>query len=377
MESTLYTSLGQIARAAMDYYETHGTRTDFVDIIIDFYNHNKLAEAPRAFRPAGGFLTPEDFRAHAYGTWLNASLILKSNGSVKHSENIIFSSERDVFSMVLVSHLNDHMHLHDYFEINYVYEGSYTQVFEHERRDFHRGHLIIIPPDAPHMVYINDDSLIQSILIRKSTFGKIFWPLLGTNDILSSFFKYALYENKVHSYLSFVIKNTYIYEFLLQKIFDESRNTDDYANNMAISYTNIFWGTLLREFGNNIHLYTPGQSSSFNKDFPLIMKYVQYNYDTVTLSVLSSVFHYSEVYLSKMFKKNLNEKFSIVVQNIRLEHARTLLATTDYRLEDIAGIVGYESTDYLTRIFKKKYNITPSAYRHIADLDSSSDKGLA
>lgn len=90
---------------------------------------------------------------------------------------------------------------------------------------------------------------------------------------------------------------------------------------------------------------------------------MQSNYATVSLSVLSQVFHYSEVYISKMFKKNLNQSFSRILQSTRLHHAKRFLRTSNYTLEEIAHLVGYESADYLSRIFKKTYHITPSEFR--------------
>ena len=186
---------------------------------------------------------------------------------------------------------------------------------------------------------------------------------MDTSNILSAFFKYSLYENGFRNYLSFQIENKLPYEKLLQQLYDESNQTDEYSNTMAVSYINLFLGKLLREFGNNIYLFKANTAPPFNKDFPLIMRYMQSNYATVSLSVLSQVFHYSEVYISKMFKKNLNQSFSRILQSTRLHHAKRFLRTSNYTLEEIAHLVGYESADYLSRIFKKTYHITPSEFR--------------
>ena len=79
--------------------------------------------------------------------------------------------------------------------------------------------------------------------------------------------------------------------------------------------------------------------------------------------MMSQIFHYNESYISLLFKKYLNENFSNVVQNLRLEQSKNLLENTDYNLEKISEMIGYNSVDHFSRIFKRKYGMAPSKYR--------------
>lgn len=367
MESSLYTTLGKVAWTASENYRLKKQRMDFVDILRELDSRNELTSVPSVFRRSDNFLNVEKFRQHAYTQPVFVSSLFSNDVGEFIREDSIVPTPKDIYIMVHLPYIKSDMHQHDYFEINYVYKGSYTQIFESEKREFRTGSLIIIAPESPHIVHVNDESLIICINIRKSTFDKTFWHLLETNDVLSAFFRYSLYENEFRNYLSFQIGNTLPYEKLIQQIFDESNQTDDYSNTMAVSYINIFLGKLLREFGDNTCLFKSGNMTPFNADFPLIMRYVQHNYSTVSLSTLSQVFHYSEVYISKMFKKNLNQSFSCILQNIRLYYAKRYLCHSNYTLENIAHLVGYESSDYLSRIFKKKFHVTPSDFRVSAE----------
>jgi len=174
---------------------------------------------------------------------------------------------------------------------------------------------------------------------------------------------HTLYGKQAGNYLTFTIENSSEYQQLIQQIFDESTLIDDYSNNMSISLVNIFFGKLLREFGDTIHLFDVNKAHSFNNDFPIIIKYVHHNYATVSLSILSQVFHYSEVYLSKMFKKNLDQNFASILQNLKLRHAKEYLEFTDCKIVEIAQLVGYDSVDHLSRTFKKVFKASPSEYR--------------
>lgn len=363
MKQTLYSNLGEIASFAKDRFHETGETTDFVDILRIFQDNERLYNTPLEFTGSGDFLLLEEFRNHAYTLFLDAIAILSSYNMNVIKEINMLPNNKDVFTTIHLPYIKSEFHSHDYFELNYVYSGSYTQFFENEQKNFYTGDLIIIASDSPHLVEVEGDSLILCINIRKSTFDTIFWQLLSTNDILSTFFKHSLFENKSRNYLSFNIENTLPYQNLIQQIFDESNTNDDYSNIMAICLINMFFGEILREFGNTIHLYDSNDTIKFNKDFPMMMKYVEYNYATVTLPILSEKFHYTTVYISKMFKRNLNKNLSSIIQNLKLHHSVVFLESTNYNIEEISRMVGYESPDYLSRIFKRKYGISPSEYR--------------
>lgn len=71
----------------------------------------------------------------------------------------------------------------------------------------------------------------------------------------------------------------------------------------------------------------------------------------------------SAVQLTRRFKAAYGMTPSDYVTSLRLSRARTLLAETKMTLEQIAEKCGYEDGLYLSRIFSKKLNISPSQYR--------------
>lgn len=359
-----FVTLGEIARVAKRNYMRTGRRTDFVEIVRYLKSRGEVHDTPVPFRSWQRFLSPEEFLENAYMMEVDAGRLLAQTEQDDYIfEDAVAQSDRDIFAMVHLPYIDAEMHSHNYFELNYVCKGSLTQYFEHEKQVFGAGDLVIIAPDSPHIVSINGDSFVVSMNIRRSTFDKVFWQLLNTNDMLSAFFTHSLYRKGAPSYLSFHIEESERYEMLIQQIFQEMNRRDDYANTMAVSYLNIFFGEILREFGGHIHLYSDGRIVPSHRSFPLIMRYTRYNYATVTLPELAQIFHYSQVHISRMFRKYLDEPFSVLIQNLKLFHAKNYLETTDFTLEQIAQMVGYESPDYLSRIFKKKYGETPSEFR--------------
>lgn len=49
--------------------------------------------------------------------------------------------------------------------------------------------------------------------------------------------------------------------------------------------------------------------------------------------------------------------------NIRLTNAKKLLETTDYSINEIALIVGYDNALYFSRLFHKHVGVSPREYR--------------
>lgn len=51
------------------------------------------------------------------------------------------------------------------------------------------------------------------------------------------------------------------------------------------------------------------------------------------------------------------------VHTLRLEEAKHMLEVSDDSIESIAGQVGYEDAGFFSRLFRRKVNLTPAAYR--------------
>ena len=59
----------------------------------------------------------------------------------------------------------------------------------------------------------------------------------------------------------------------------------------------------------------------------------------------------------------MGTSFVDYLNDYRLSMASRMLVSSDDNIIDIAAHCGYDNLSYFNRIFKKKYGITPSAYR--------------
>lgn len=99
--------------------------------------------------------------------------------------------------------------------------------------------------------------------------------------------------------------------------------------------------------------------------FTRMLNYVNSNYQNFSLSVeeVAEVGGISKNYVSKVFRSHLNMSYIEYVTMVRMDKARTLLRTTDLKINDIAEQVGYMNTVSFRRAFREKYGENASQYR--------------
>jgi signal transduction histidine kinase/ligand-binding sensor domain-containing protein/AraC-like DNA-binding protein len=71
--------------------------------------------------------------------------------------------------------------------------------------------------------------------------------------------------------------------------------------------------------------------------------------------------------LQRKIKKTVNMSPSEFIREIRLKKAVGLLKNDEYNIDEIAIIVGFNSTSYFIRSFKKKYEMTPTAFKQMTE----------
>ena len=85
--------------------------------------------------------------------------------------------------------------------------------------------------------------------------------------------------------------------------------------------------------------------------------------EKLTLASLAQVAGYSEYYLSRKFKKEMQISIVDYIQNVKLERAKYLLANTQAGVNEISDRLGFGSRSYFTSVFKKYTGTAPSDYR--------------
>ena len=362
-------SIGMVRQAAAEYYAKTGQKLPF----------KKAAEQAGAFPQASpprssprGFLTLEDLWAYV------ESLPLLGLGKSRHAppqdhagyfgsfylrEENMFIADDDITVYIHVPFIFDGIHTHDHFEINYVYHGSCVLCFADRQETLDEGAFFILAPDSPHNVYTEDNSLVISVMVRKTTFHTVFSPLLKLDNQLSSFFREAIY---LKDYLGCTMLGVYRSQAIqayMQNLLIEYYQEDCYHNVAAISILTLVFSQILRDRPDYSFRFDFSDSQSGNLNFTVLIQYIRQNFGTVTLAGLSDLFHYSESYLSKLILRNTGKHFGEIVRELKMEQAKHLLLESGLTVEEIAYRVGYESANQFSRAFKQYERMTPLLFR--------------
>ncbi len=87
----------------------------------------------------------------------------------------------------------------------------------------------------------------------------------------------------------------------------------------------------------------------------------------INISYISKIFHYNEMYLGRLFKKETEISINDYINLQRIEIAKKLLRGTNDKVIEIASKVGFNNVTYFNRLFKKHTGLTPLQYRNRAE----------
>jgi two-component system response regulator YesN len=83
----------------------------------------------------------------------------------------------------------------------------------------------------------------------------------------------------------------------------------------------------------------------------------------ITLEDVAREVHVSKSYIGKLFKQKTGYNFTDYVTKVKMEHAKALLRTGNYKNYEVSEILGYSSPDYFCRLFKQYSGCTPLEFR--------------
>ncbi len=83
----------------------------------------------------------------------------------------------------------------------------------------------------------------------------------------------------------------------------------------------------------------------------------------LSLKEVASHVHLNPSYFSVLFKEQTTITFSEYLTRSRVQKAKNLLLTTEFSVDQIAELVGYNTSKYFIKIFKEAEGVTPSKYK--------------
>ena len=95
------------------------------------------------------------------------------------------------------------------------------------------------------------------------------------------------------------------------------------------------------------------------------IEYIEKNYsDKITLKAMADELYISPNYLCRLFKHHTNKNLMEYITAHRMNKAKEYLKDIQYKVSEVAKMVGYTDTKYFSSTFKKTFKMTPLEYRN-------------
>lgn len=97
-----------------------------------------------------------------------------------------------------------------------------------------------------------------------------------------------------------------------------------------------------------------------------ILQFIQKHYiEDISMQDVAEAMNYSDAYFCKLFKQCFNKSFTTYLSEYRVEKAKQLLIDITVNVKEISDKVGYNDSNYFTKVFKRIVGVTPSEYRMV------------
>lgn len=204
--------------------------------------------------------------------------------------------------------------------------------------------------------------------------GKEYKLTPGTLFITFPYRQYEIVESKGFTFLYISFSGDGAMKLLNQFGIDE-----EHAVYADFGHLTDFWMTSIRRVNpsnivvltESVLMYTlsfVGQHKAevrISREFDEILAYIQNNYADSELSIskVADIFGFSKKYLSALFVKHMDIKFTDYLTKLRVERAAEMLKTEKLSVGELSRKCGYTDPFYFSKVFKSIIGVSPSQYK--------------
>lgn len=229
-------------------------------------------------------------------------------------------------------------HQHDFYEIVCVFSASCEQIINGERKHCDIKSITVISPGERHFYESQEDGLLLVIISIKQEEFELFMKAYGISEF-SYREPYSLSAKDMQR-----LKNLCMQSLV-------SDNPLILKNALGIIFNSIaeYKVTLEQKIPNAFIKVIEEMNAMENikEGIPAFLR----------------VSGYSHSQLCRLMNKWLNTTPKEYINKMRLEHAYTMIVSSNQRFEEIADEIGFSSVSHFSDLIKKTYGYTPAELR--------------
>ena len=213
------------------------------------------------------------------------------------------------------------------YEIIFVLSGSVFISEDDRRYHLRQNDLLLLEPNRHHFGY------------EKSAGTSFFWMHFTGNAPPDPALKYQNIREPYHLLLLFK-------QLLHYRCENRSGECLDYLTRVIL-----------------IECFSPRIQRNANRLTEEIAAWIHANRDTnLRVSQISDHFGLNTDYISRVFKAHSGRSLKEYINDVRMDHIRQLLLTSDWSLSEIAYSAGFQDYKYFLKFFRYHEGITPTQF---------------
>jgi AraC-like DNA-binding protein len=254
------------------------------------------------------------------------------------------------------------LHVHDFHEIVIAYSGSAKHLTQDLEREILSGDFVSIKPGQAHGYKNIRNLVLMNILIKPSFFADDRQSLDSIPAFQTMFRQEPEEEASKAPIIHFRLDHGV---FSLAKNLIENARTELSARPegygaMVTSHITELIVLLIRNYR-----IKDSVKSGFAHDANVVIDYVKQNYHhPLSMDDLTGLSGMSESHVLRLFKRYLGCPPFQYINRLRLTEAADELTQTDKSITEIALDLGFNDSNYFSRLFRKNLGLSPREYRN-------------
>jgi len=269
-----------------------------------------------------------------------------------------FKEEQVIDSKSLVriqydTHNREQEHTHDFVELIYVINGDVVHRVDDEFYKLERGGMVFINIGQTHSYFSHGNIEFVNIIIKSGFFERKRGEIVDFFDYIKVQGLNVEHKN-IKQFVMFDKEECAQVENIISFMNYEYVNRKDNYNVIISNLFKTLTLVLIRKMSEQ-----QLESTKMNiKEFINLR-----SLDNININEIADFFGYNYSYLSRKFKKENNQTITSYIQENRAKSAVILLEGTDYSIEVISNLIGYNDVKQIYKLLKKTYGLTPKQIR--------------
>ncbi len=249
-------------------------------------------------------------------------------------------------------------HWHNAMEIIYIKKGCGS--IHVDLIPFHvtKGDIIVVPPGQLHSI----EQLFDHSMEYENIIFKLSMLMAPQGDVCTEAFFQPLKQGKI---LPDTLYSPGSPSYpALSSCLDA---IDSICRDFLPGYQLAIKGQLFSFFyglSKSFHKGSPHRDNKSLDRLKGLLKHVETNYcDKIAIADAAQICGFSQSHFMKFFKANMGVSFTDYLNDYRITMAARLLGSSSDTVVNIAAETGFENLSYFNRVFKRKYQCTPTEFR--------------